>query len=396
VALPVSDAAVPLLDLTRQASALEPELAEAAARVLSSGTYVLGPEVEMLEDELARMVGVANAVGVASGTDALHLALRAAGIGRGDLVLTSPFTFFATISAILAAGAEPVFADICADTFAIDPDSAAAVVEGRSAAAERAGARPDRIAAVVPVHLYGHPAPMDALAALTGGLPVVEDAAQALGAGWHDRKAGALGLAGCFSFFPSKNLGGYGDGGLVTTDDDGLADRLRLLRAHGARPRYTHLVVGTNSRLDALQAALLRVKLPHLDRWLAARRAHAAAYDRELAGLEDLVLPVEAHGAQHGWHQYTVRVTGGRRHALRLFLADRGIATAVYYPAPAHLQPALASSGYRRGDFPVAEEASRQVLSLPLFPELRDDERDRVVTAVREGLSECADRNPQD
>lgn len=374
---------VPLVDLARQAAGLEAELSAAAMRVLLSGAYVLGPEVEALEREIAALVGVRHAVGVASGTDAIHLALRAAGVGQGDLVLTSPFTFFATVSAILAAGAEPVFADVEERTLALDPQAASAVMEG---------SRGRVVKAIVPVHLYGHPAPMDQLAALSAahGVPIVEDAAQALGATWRGCQAGALGLAGCFSFFPTKNLGGFGDAGLVTTDDDDVADRLRLLRAHGARPRYTHRLVGINSRLDALQAALLRVKLPHLRAWLDARRAHAAAYSRDLAGIDGLTLPVEADEARAAWHQYTVRVGGGRgevgggrRDVLREHLRAHGIAAAVYYPAPAHLQPALADLGYRPGDFPVAERVSEEVLSLPLFPELRDDERDRVVAAVR-------------
>lgn len=364
---------IPLSDLARQAAALAPELTAAAARVLASGAYVLGPEVDAFEAEMARCVGTASAVAVASGTDALLLALRAAGVGPGDEVLTSPFTFFATVSAILGAGAVPVFADIDPATFALDPAAAGAAL------AAHPGVR-----AIVPVHLYGRPAPVDALAAL--GVPLVEDAAQALGASSGGRAAGALGLAGCFSFFPTKNLGGFGDGGMVTTDDLDLADRVRLLRAHGARPRYTHQVVGTNSRLDALQAALLRVKLPHLDGWLAARAAHAVAYTRELAGLDGLVLPGEPPSGRHAWHQYTVRVRGGRRDGLRAQLASEGVQTGVYYPAPAHLQPALRDLGHGPGDFPEAERASAEVLSLPLFPELRDDERERVVTAVRASL----------
>lgn len=362
---------VPLIDLGRQAAALAPELGDAAARVLASGAYVLGPEVEAFEDEVAAFVGVGHAVGVASGTDALDLALRAAGVRPGDRVLTSPFTFFATVSAILSAGAVPVFADIEPLSFTLDAQRVSEVLEGPDGA---------HITALMPVHLYGQTADVDPLAAL--GLPLIEDAAQALGADHGERRAGALGAAGCFSFFPTKNLGGFGDGGMVTTDDADLADRVRLLRAHGMRPRYTHRAVGTNSRLDALQAALLRVKLPHLPTWLAARQGHAQAYDEALAGVDGLTLPAVPPGRRHAWHQYTVRISGGRRDAVRDALRAAGIATAVYYPTPAHLQEALADLGHRPGDFPEAERACGEVLSLPLFPELTDAERTRVTTAL--------------
>lgn len=361
---------VALCDLARQAAALRPELEAAAARVLASGAYVLGAEVEAFEREVAAFVGAPHAVGVASGTDALELALRAVGVGPGDEVLTTPFTFFATVSAILGCGAVPVFADVDPATLLLDPAAAAAVL-----------ARRPRVRAIVPVHLYGHPAAVDELAAL--GPPLVEDAAQALGARSRGRAVGTLGAAGCFSFFPTKNLGAFGDGGLVTTADADLADRVRLLRGHGARPRYHHLEVGRNSRLDALQAALLRVKLPHLPGFLAARAAHAAAYTRDLAGVPGLTLPCPGEAVEQAWHQYTVRVDPARRDDLRRALDERGVATAVYYPSPAHLQPALAGLGHRPGDLPVAERACAEVLSLPLFPELRADERDRVVDALR-------------
>jgi len=373
--VPLTDADVPLVDLGRQAAALASELGAAAARVLASGAYVLGPEVEAFEREIASFVGVGHAVGVASGTDALDLALRAAGVRPGDRVLTSPFTFFATVSAILSAGAVPVFADIDPATFNLDPGRVREVLDGPDGGGVRA---------VLPVHLYGQAADVDALAGF--GLPLVEDAAQALGARLGARAAGALGVAGCFSFFPTKNLGGFGDGGMVTTDDAELADRVRLLRAHGMRPRYTHRVVGTNSRLDALQAALLRVKLPHLPAWLDAREGHARAYGEALAGLPGLLAPAAASGRRHAWHQYTVRVDGGRRDAVREALQGMGIATGVYYPTPAHLQEALAHLGHRRGDFPEAERACREVLSLPLFPELTVAERDRVISALATAL----------
>ncbi len=380
-AAPAEPAGVPLCDLARQAASLEPALTEAARRVLTSGVYVLGAEVEAFERELAAVVGVRHAVGVASGTDALDLALRAVGVRPGDHVLTSPFTFVATVSAILAAGAEPVFADIDPRTGNLDPERVREVLEDRSPVARRRRVRPETVRAIVPVHLYGRPADTRTLRGF--GLPVVEDAAQALGATVQGRSAGALGAAGCFSFFPTKNLGGFGDGGMVTTDDAAVADRVRLLRAHGMRPRYTHLAVGTNSRLDALQAALLRVKLPHLPAWVAARRRHAEAYTAALAGLPGLTVPVEDPGSRHAWHQYTVRIGGDRRDTVREALRADGIATAVYYPSPAHLQEALAGLGHRPGDFPHAERACREVLSLPLFPELTAPERTRVTTALR-------------
>jgi dTDP-4-amino-4,6-dideoxygalactose transaminase len=361
---------IPLCDLTRQAAGLAPDLEAAAAGVLASGSYVLGAQVEAFEREIADFVGAPHAVAVASGTDALELALRAAGVGPGDEVLTTPFTFFATVSAILACGAVPVFADVDPATLLLDPAAAARVL-----------ARRRRVRAMVPVHLYGHPAAVDELAAL--GPPLIEDAAQALGARHRGREVGTLGLAGCFSFFPTKNLGGFGDGGLVTTADADLADRVRLLRGHGARPRYTHQAVGRNSRLDALQAALLRVKLPHVPRWLAARAAHAAAYTRDLAGVGGLTLPCPAEHVEQAWHQYTIRVDPARRDAVRSALDAQGIATGVYYPSPAHLQRALAFLRHGPGEFPAAEAACSSVLSLPLFPELRADERDRVVAALR-------------
>jgi dTDP-4-amino-4,6-dideoxygalactose transaminase len=299
-------------------------------------------------------------------------------VGPGHGVLTTPFTFFATASAIVNTGAEPVFADIDPRSFSLDAEGARAVLEG--------GPEPrGTIRALVPVDLYGHAAAMDELAKLAHdhGLLVIDDAAQALGAECRGRKVGAWGDAACFSFFPTKNLGGFGDGGLVATNRPDVAERVRLLRAHGARRRYEHEVVGTNSRLDAVQAALLRAKLRHLDDWISTTQKVAAAYARGLADVEGLELPQPAIDRSHTYHQYTVRVRGGRRDALREFLARAGVETNVYYPAPLHLQPALSRLGYRAGDFPEAERASREVLSLPIFPELRPDEVELVIESVR-------------
>ena len=366
------------------------ELVAATERVLTSGRYILGTEVAAFEQEVAAYLGAKHGIGVASGTDALELALRALEIGPGDRVLTTPFTFFATASAILATGAEPVFADIDPPTFNLDPAEVSLALQGRSPVLERLRIDPGTIRAVIPVHLYGQTARMHEIVALARahGLAVVEDAAQAMGSevGGPDRrrKAGTFGDAGCLSFFPTKNLGGFGDGGLVVTDDPGLDRRLRMLRRHGrgsSRPHEHHLI-GTNSRLDELQAALLRVKLRHLDASIAARRAHARFYEAALGDLDGVTCPPGSVG--HTYHQYTVRIDGGRRDQVHQRLAARGVETQAYYRTPLHLQPALSHLGYRPGDFPAAEAASAEVLSIPMFPELRESERQRVVEAIRE------------
>ncbi len=381
---------VRIFDLARHVEALLPELAAAATRVLASGRYILGPEVGAFEREAADYLGIQHAVGVASGTDALELALRAAGIGAGERVLTTPFTFFATASSILAAGAEPVFADIDPKTYNLDPAQVRRVLEGRSPVHRRLGLASAGIHALVPVHLYGQPAEMAALLASAERhrLVVVEDAAQAFGAEYGEKKAGAVAWAGCFSFFPTKNLGAFGDGGLVVTSDGSVADHLRLLRAHGAGPPYVHRLAGTNSRLDELQAALLRTKLRRLDGWIARRRAHAATYDATLEGLRGIETPHASPGCKHAYHQYTLRVGGGARGRLQDFLARHGVETRVYYPLPLHRQPALRHLGYQQGDFPHAEQASREVLSLPMFPELAAEELEYVARTLRRALEE--------
>src|SRR5262245_11570783 len=351
--------AVPLCDLQAQYRELQPQVLEAVARVLASGQVILGPEVAALEEEIAHYCGVSHAVGCASGTDALLLALCALGVGPGDEVILPPFTFFATAGSVCRAGARPVFADIEPVTYNVDP----AQVEARVT---------ERTRAILAVHLYGQCAEMDELAdiARRHSLTLIEDAAQAIGAEYHGRRAGSLGAAGCFSFYPSKNLGAFGDAGLVTTNDPALAARMTCLRVHGMEPKYYHKYLGWNARLDALQAAILRVKLPHLERWTAARQAAAQRYHDLIAEhrLEQfLERPVARRGRRHAFNQYVVRVADGLRDALVRHLKAEHIGCEIYYPVPLHRQECLAHLGHRDGDFPVSEEASRGVLALPIF-----------------------------
>ncbi len=365
---------IPALDLTRQYRAIAPQVNAAIAQVLAGGVFINGPNVSALEDEIARYVGSRYAVGLNSGTDALHLALRALDIGPGDEVITTPFSFAATSEAIGMVGATPVFADIDPATFNLDPTAIEAAVGARTRA-------------IIPVHLYGHPAPMDAIAALARRhhLAVVEDCAQSIGASIHGRRTGSIGTIGAFSFFPSKNLGAYGDGGMIVTDDAALAERIRRLRAHGAGVKYHHDELGLNSRLDELQAAILRVKLRHLDAWIEQRRAVAARYTETLAALRGVILTPLGAAMRHVYHQFTIRVPrdrDGLSHALR----ERGIQTMIYYPVPLHLQPVHAGLRLRPGAFEHAERAAREVLSLPIFPEIRDDEVDAVAAAIHEVL----------
>jgi dTDP-4-amino-4,6-dideoxygalactose transaminase len=337
------------------------------AGVLASGSFVLGPNVSAFEREVADHLGVSHAVGVACGTDALHLALRAVGVGVGDEVITTPFTFVATGEAIRYTGATPVFADIDPGTFTLDPR-----------AVERAIG--PRTRAVLPVHLYGHPADLDALRALCDahGLRLIEDAAQAFGASLGGRRVGGIGDLGCFSFYPSKNLGAFGDGGMVVTNDGALAERVRLLRQHGHVGGYRHVEIGFNSRLDELQAAVLRVKRTRIDTWNERRNRIAISYHERLSSLP-VSLPSVAPGADHVWHQYTIRTS--RRDALRDALREQGVASVVYYPIPLHRQPAFVEQG--DVSLPEAEHAAAEVLSLPMHPHLTDADVDRVCDAVR-------------
>lgn len=367
---------IPAFSLSRQNEALLEELMTAVDRVIRSGHFILGKEVEAFEHELAQYVGVQYAIGVGNGSDALYIALRAAGVGPGDEVITTPFTFFATAGAIIRCGATPVFVDVDRSTFNIDPEGIASRVNKRTKA-------------IIPVHLYGLLADMEAITSIAHdyGLVVIEDAAQAIGARQGDRVAGACGDVGCFSFFPTKNLGAFGDAGAVTTNQPKLAEHARRLRVHGAARKYYHEEMGINSRLDALQAAILRVKLPYLNAWEEKRRAIARRYTQGLTSLRAvrdgyLRLPVEPEGYHHVYHQYTI--VAAERDALQAFLQERGIQTTVYYPLPLHLQPVFADLGYHRGDLPNAEWLSEHVLSLPMFPELSDDEVDYVINTIRQ------------
>jgi dTDP-4-amino-4,6-dideoxygalactose transaminase len=364
---------IPFLDLRAQYRSIQAEIEAAVHRVLDSQALILGPEVEALERELAERTGAAHGVAVASGTDAIFLALRSLGIGQGHEVVTSAFSFFATAGAVLQTGARPVFVDLEPGGFNLDPEQAAQAITPRTRA-------------LLPVHLFGLCADLPRLEALAGGsgLPVVEDAAQALGALCNGRSAGAMGRLGCLSFYPTKNLGGLGDGGLILTQAARLAERLRALRNHGQACRYEHRELGCNSRLDAIQAAALRVKLRHLDRWTEARRTCAARY-RELfdqAGLagSPVALPWEPPGRVHVYHQFVVRVPD--REALQASLERDGVGTMVYYPRPLPAQPVLEQLGYSAAGFPRAVEASRTCLALPIYPELSAAQQERVVASV--------------
>lgn len=361
---------VPLLDLRPQYRSIKAELDAALMRVVESQLFILGPEVEALEAELAAYCDVHHAIGVSSGTDALLVALMALDVGPGNEVVTTPFTFFATAGTIARTGARPVFVDIEPDSFNMDADAARAAVSGATRA-------------FLPVHLFGRCMELDdLLGTANSGPAVIEDAAQAIGASdARGRRAGSIGLAGCFSFFPTKNLGAFGDAGLVTSTDAAFADRVELLRVHGMRPKYHHAVIGGNFRLDALQAAVLRVKLRHLDTWSGQRRRNAARY-RDLfaaARLEEHVrLPQDTPG--HIYNQFVIRAA--RRDALREHLVAEGIGTEVYYPVPLHLQECFRPLGHAPGDFPHAEAAAREVLALPIYPELTEDDQAAVVEAI--------------
>ena len=367
----MSTMTVPMVDLRAQLERIRPEVDAAVARVLDSTRFIGGDECALLEQEFAAYCGAGHACGVANGTDALILALRAYGVGPGDEVVTVANTFIATGEAILLNGARPVFVDVDERTFTMDPGRLERAITPRTKV-------------ILPVHLYGHPADMTAIGEIAGrhGLPVLEDAAQAHGATWKGERAGRLGHAACFSFYPGKNLGAFGDGGMVTSGDAAWLARVRQMANHGAgENRYDNVVLGTNSRLDALQAAILRVKLRHLDAWNEERRARVRAYDEALAGLPGLVLPRERPGARSAWHLYTIRVA--ERDALQKHLGAKGIATAVHYPRPIHLQPAMALAGGKPGDLPVSEQLSREVLCLPLYPELPLESLKRIAFEVR-------------
>jgi dTDP-4-amino-4,6-dideoxygalactose transaminase len=362
--------AVPLFDLTRQWHEIRDDVHDALNRVFATQHFIMGPEVSGLEQECAAFLKVKRAIGVSSGTDALLAALMVLDVGPGDEVITSPFTFFATAGVVHRLGARPVFVDIDPRDFNLDPRKLSAAITPRTKA-------------IIPVHLYGQAADMDAIKAAAGRIPLVEDCCQAIGTEYNGVPVGGIGTIGCFSFFPTKNLGAFGDGGLVTTNDPALGDKLVDVRVHGMKPKYVHRFVGGNFRLDALQAAILRVKLPRLPQWIEKRREGAAHY-RELfagAGLDRTVrLPEALAGRGHTYHQFVVRVP--RRDQLREYLVKQGIGVEVYYPISLHEQECFAALGYRRGDFPESERAEAEVLALPIFPELRAEERERVVSGI--------------
>ena len=371
---------IPLLDLKAQFAPLRDEIRTAIDEIVESQRFILGPVVEQFEEQIAGYVGAAHAVGCASGTDALILALAGLEIGPGDHVVTTPFSFFSTASCAYKVGARPVFVDIDPDSFNLNPELV-----------ERAIGPKTR--AILPVHLFGRSCEMEPLLEIAErrSLAIVEDAAQALGATYDSTAlgrtahCGTMGRAGCYSFFPSKNLGGFGDGGMIVTDDAELADRLRLLRVHGGRQMYHHQWIGWNSRLDALQAAVLRVKLPHLDTWSGGRASNASRYDELFAasGMVDaghVRVPARGQNSTHIYNQYTLRVR--QRDGLKQHLDNLGIGNSIYYPKPLHLQPCFHELGYREGDFPASESASREVLSLPVFPELAPEKLERIVDAI--------------
>ncbi len=363
---------VPLLDLKAQYRQIRTEVMAAIEAVCEEQAFILGARVADLEKEMQQYLGAAHAVGVASGTDAIVLALMACNVGPGDEVVTVPYTFFSTAGSISRLGAKPVFVDIKPDSFNMDP-----------ALLERAIT--PRTKAIMPVHLFGQCADMEPIlqVAAKRNLPVIEDAAQAIGSEWRGRKAGTIGRLGCFSFFPSKNLGGFGDGGMVTTDEAVLADCVRMLRVHGSREKYFHEMVGFNSRLDALQAAVLRVKLKYLAQWTEGRRRNATRYERlfEDAKLQDRVtLPKTDAGNYHAFNQFTIRAQ--KRDGLRAYLKDKGVGNEVYYPVPLHLQSCYRELGYRQASFPVSERAAEEVLSLPIYAELSNDQLTYVVDAI--------------
>lgn len=374
---------IQFLDLKAQFATIREEVMSAIARVMESQHFILGPEVKLLEDEVAAKLGAKHAIGCASGTDALVLSLMAAGIGAGDEVITTPFSFVATAGSIANVGARPVFVDIDPISYNLDPSRIEEAVTAKTRA-------------IMPVHLFGLAADMAPIleVAQRHGLAVIEDAAQAIGTGWHGQAAGTLGDFGCFSFFPSKNLGGAGDGGLITTNRDEMASRLRMLRVHGAKRKYRHEILGTNSRLDALQAAILRVKLRYLDDWARARQRHAERYKEEFSELETrgwIRAPEKPNEDWvHVYNQFTIQ--SQFRDELKEYLKSKGIATEIYYPLCLHLQPAFEYLGYRTSAFPAAEKASQEVLSLPVYPELKDEQQDFVAASVRKFYAKKAER----
>lgn len=369
---------VPLLDVNRGNAPLREEFIEALTKVVDSGRFLFGPDVQQLERSVAERCEVKHAIACASGSDALLLALLALDIGDYDEVIVPSFTFFATASAVTRVGATPVFVDIEPATFNLDPACVKAAITSRTKA-------------IIPVHLFGQCADMTTIMGIANehNVPVIEDAAQAIDAKHGGQPAGSMGAIGCLSFYPTKNLGGMGDGGMLTTNDDLLAEKLRLFAAHGMNPRYHHKVIGINSRLDTLQAAVLNVKLKHLTEWSAARTANAMRYHEGISSsnlFHTLGLPIALQGNEHVWNQYTVRIPNGQRNVVKQRLADVGVGSEVYYPIPLHQQECFRSLGYRTGSLPETERAAAEVLSLPIFPELTADEQQTVIARLDEVL----------
>jgi len=374
---------VPSLDLKPQVNLLREEILEAVTDVIDSTRYVMGTVVEKYEKSIAEYLGVKHAIGVSSGTDALLVALMGLNIGPGDFVLTTPYSFFATAGVIARLNAKIVMADIDLDTYNLDPGKTDELLSNMSDADRK------KVKAILPVHLYGQSADMNGLMEISEkyGIPVIEDGAQAIGAripmGDKIVKAGSIGLAGCFSFFPSKNLGAAGDGGMVVTNDDEFAAYIRILRVHGSKPKYYHSYIGGNFRLDPIQAAILQVKLPHLENWHAGRQKNAEYYDEQLADIQEVKTPLIANNRQyHIYNQYVILVP--RRDELMAFLGKKEIGTNIYYPVPFHLQPCFKNLGLKQGDFPASEEAANCSLALPIYPELSKDQLDHVISSIRE------------
>jgi dTDP-4-amino-4,6-dideoxygalactose transaminase len=370
---------IPFVDLKVQHEAIREELDREFRKVFEKTAFIMGPALAEFEEAFARYCGVKHAIGVANGTDALLLALKAFGIGPGDEVITAVNTFIATAEAIVHAGATPVFVDCDPQTYTLDVSQIRAKISSRTKA-------------IIPVHLYGQPADMDPIVELAKnyGLHVIEDAAQAHGATYRGRKAGSMGHVACFSFYPAKNLGAYGDAGAVVTNDDAIALTVRKLRDHGGVEKYRHDLVGYNSRLDTLQAAVLLVKLRYLDAWNRRRQENARLYDELLAEVPGVVTPKVLEGATHVYHLYVIRVERGSRDELQRFLRERGVHTGIHYPQPLHLTPALRFLGYTAGDFPIAERFASQILSLPMYPELTREQIEYVVECIDEYARRCA------
>lgn len=367
---------IPMLDLSEQYLTLKNDILAKLDEVMSSSQFILGSHVKQVEGNIAKMSKTKHGVGVGNGSDAIHIALQAAGIGEGDEVITTAFTFFATAGSIVRANAKPVFVDIDPVTYNIDPTKIEAAIT-------------EKTKAIIPVHLYGQIADMDQIMEIANkhNLYVIEDAAQAIGATYRGKQVGEMSSAATYSFFPTKNLGAYGDGGMIVSNDDDLAEQARVIRVHGSKPKYHHHVLGYNSRLDEMQAAILSVKLPHLPNWSENRRKHAAYYTEKLieAVSGHVETPIEVEGNYHVFHQYTLRVQ--KRDELQAYLKEQGIATMIYYPIPLHLQPVFKDLGYKEGDLPESEKAAKMALSLPMFPELKKEQQDYVIEKITEFYS---------